>query len=261
MVVPFRPTTNKGLLNCFEMFCLYYFNIRMMRIVLFLSICFCLFSACKSDRDMEDTHMEHSKGSLFSFLSLDKKETAGVSEYIGWVEDSTHGLIAKRMLGGMSYQTQYYPVDYCVLRQGDLHAMHAATLDQGRKDNGNTECFVFTIEDPDHSRELLKSGVESPEEYQERIEYCSFYIQNDLFLIDGTDTLPCRMSHFERTYGISPKAKFTLLFDSVKGSGKQKKSSTQDKTLVYFDRMFANGIIKMRIKASDIERIPELIID
>jgi len=233
-----------------------------MRILVFLCSCFFLISACTFDRDINVIADDSSKGSLFSFLSIDKRETTDISGYIAWVEDSTHGLINNRMVGGMSYKIQYLPVNYCVLRQSDIHSINQTFLEQGRKDNGNTECFILTIEDPHHNNELLKSGIQSQEEYQERIEYCSFYIQNDLFLIDGTDTLPCRMAHFERTYGISPKAKFTLFFDPLKRSPKaNNKSSMQDKTLVYFDRMFDNGIVKMRIKALDIERIPELIID
>lgn len=234
----------------------------MTRLFLLSGISFCLFVACNSAGVKgNSTDTAQKKGSLFSFLSFENRASASVPDYIRWVEDSAHGMISKRMIGRIVYRAQYCPVDYSVLREIGLDAITSDKLIQGRKENGKTTCMIFTIEDPDHAAELMKSGISSQEAYQERIQYCSFYIQNDLYLIDGIDTLPCRVSHFERTYGIAPYAKFTLLFDKNIQQSKTNQHSDSDKTLVYFDRMFQSGIVKMKIKAEDLAQVPELIIN
>jgi hypothetical protein len=118
--------------------------------------------------------------------------------------------------------------------------------------------LTFRISTPNLKSELLKAGISSLEEYNQRILYCSFQMQNDLKLLDGRDTLNCELFHFERVYNLAPYATFSLGFPlgKMECNGKQ----INDKTLIYDDKMFGVGRINLTIKGKDIENIPHLLI-
>ena len=59
------------------------------------------------------------------------------------------------------------------------------------------------------------------------------------------------MSHFERYYGSAPYINLMIGFEN--------KNNVCDKTIIFNDIVFNNGIIKLTIKKEAIESIPELI--
>jgi hypothetical protein len=84
-------------------------------------------------------------------------------------------------------------------------------------------------------------------------------VQEDFFLLEGKDTLPCRISHFERAYGLQPKAKIVLAFDKRKTYLKKTDEKTDsDKTLIFYDKVFGAGIVKLRIEKDVLNSIPQL---
>lgn len=173
-------------------------------------------------------------------------------EYVKWVEDPAHGLLKKRSLDRYRYSLLYKPGDYMIIKDIDAASIKVYEYDSLRKVYEGLEYYTFSIEDTTMQDELLKSQLGSREEYEQRILYYSFEMQKDIQLISGKDTLPCSLLHFERTYNISPKANFLLGFPVNKNSSKEPES----KTLVYEDRVFKTGIVKLRIEGDALKKIP-----
>lgn len=61
--------------------------------------------------------------------------------------------------------------------------------------------------------DILKRGLQTPEEHQHRLSYYLFGFKNDITLISGTDTIPCYDLHMERTYMDLPYMNFILTFN------------------------------------------------
>ena len=98
---------------------------------------------------------------------------------------------------------------------------------------------------------LLKYDLHSRKEYEDRVNYFAFGMQNDIRLVQGGDTLPCQLFHFERVYDVAPYATFLLAFPLGK-------DYSSDKTLVLFDHGFNKGILKFFFDGRDIKNVPQV---
>lgn len=81
---------------------------------------------------------------------------------------------------------------------------------------------------------LLRAGTVSGPEYFARLQYFDFDAKQDIYLVHGSDTIPCAYYHFERTYDMvpfncinlgfplqEPREKLRLFFDErVLGTGR-----------------------------------------
>lgn len=179
---------------------------------------------------------------------LTKNETKPPQKYIKWVEDKGNGLIEKKQIDNFMFTLQYIPKDYMMLKEDP--ALSDSKLHEKSKELGDLQYFTFTISSVDE-KDVMESGIVSQEEYQKRIEYFSFQMQNDLKLIDGNDTLECVLFNFERTFGIQPQCRFNLAFESVRKSGEYK-------TMVFNDQVLGLGTVKLSLLTKNLENIPHL---
>jgi hypothetical protein len=176
--------------------------------------------------------------------------------YVDWVESSENGLIKNRSIDVFRYTLQYKPLEYMLVKDVGPNALVSKKVYDSlyTQYDGKMEYYTFSIEDTQSGDELIKTRLSAREEYDQRLLYFSFYIQNDLQLVAGKDTFPCTLAHFERTYGISSKANFMLGFPT----GKQASVKDAGRTLIYHDPFFGNGIIKLKIEEKDLQKIPVL---
>jgi hypothetical protein len=113
------------------------------------------------------------------------------------------------------------------------------TINEEVKEQAKLFQIQFSIGSDSLDQELLKYGLTDEMEYQNRITYYSFNMNKDIFLVVGTDTLPCVTYQWERGFDLSRKLVFQLVF-----SAKDWKGKVDGFQLVYYDRVFNNGIIK-----------------
>lgn len=60
--------------------------------------------------------------------------------------------------------------------------------------------------------DILKYGIHTPEEHQQRLYYYRSHFKEDVFLMSGADTIPCYDVHAERMYMDLPYINFILTF-------------------------------------------------
>lgn len=175
-----------------------------------------------------------------------------VEDYRQWVEKEDNAtLVQDKTMGDLVFSAKYKPRSYMAMLQSGSTQISPLRLRAVEDSLKGYEYFTFKIAHPNHNTELLKLNLNHQNEYFGRVEYYSFGIQNDFFLICGQDTLPCALSHFERTYGLAPHATFTLSFE-----GQRKED--EPLTLLYNEKVFGLGLIALRFEAENLNQIPSV---
>lgn len=168
------------------------------------------------------------------------------SELVKYVQSAENGLKHQVKSSELIYTALYKPVDYVICMEEGSEEISKQTADTKRKELEEMQYIDLKIETPEG--EFLQNG--NPEDYSRKINYCSFNMQKDIKLIEGSDTLPCGMFHFERTNDIVPYATFLLGFPV--------KNRDKDKILVINDKLFDKGMIRLIFKSTDIKKTPAL---
>lgn len=98
------------------------------------------------------------------------------------------------------------------------------------------KCYELRISS-NRQKDILKSF--SKNELSEKINYLNNQIQTDFKLINGKDSLPCVMSHFERNFGIAPYLSIQIAFEN------KKIHDVQELSIIYNDQLLNQGKIKL----------------
>lgn len=189
------------------------------------------------------------------FITGCAKEKLYPKEYVGWVEDEENGLKVRKQIGEYEFTVLYKPLEYIALMQEKDENIKKDTLDTRLKQLGDMQYYTLKIKSVS-GKDVLSSGMTGDREYYQRLEYFASYMQQDLMLVDGADTLPCVLHHFERNYGIAPVISIVLGFE--KPAADVQGNSSGDKLIIYNDAVLGTGPVRLAIKGSAIEEIPQL---
>ncbi|MDQ3110676.1 MAG: hypothetical protein M3R17_12350 [Bacteroidota bacterium] len=181
---------------------------------------------------------------------IGKIQELPVAEYIQWVESEESGLHATKTISDYTFELQYKPLDYVVLQDKKQNDLTPAGLKAAKEDISDMQYYTFRIQVP-KGKDANKYGLSNDQEFYGRLQYFSLEMQQDLELIENGDTLPCLMFHYERTYGIDPRATFVMAFSSRGNSG-------ADKTLLFSDHTLGVGTVLITISGNDIKNTPAL---
>lgn len=187
-----------------------------------------------------------------AFSTNTETQSLNINEYISWCENPENGLINSKQIGNFNYSAFYKPLNYLALKEINYtEPFVKSKFESAFKEYGNMQYVSFRITDTKGNQELLKSSIRNESEYYARLEYLSFKMQQDFKLIDGKDTLPCTLYHFERVYGLAPYATFVLGFP-------ESKNKDSDKQIVYEDNLFNSGIIYLTFNKDVLSNLPKL---
>lgn len=211
-----------------------------------LYIVFILTLSCKQDKRFSLAENESDQGKT----SVQSKVKLSPKEFLLWYENPENKMITEKTIGDFSYSCFYKEAGYLAIKEWSNDSLKNDIKEKIKEYEG-MQYFSYKIQSLSSQDELLKIGISSEDEYYSRIEYLSFKMQKDFKLIDGTDTLDCKLFHFERNYGLAPNASFTLAFEK----GKRNNNS---KSLIYEDKVFGNGTIYLTIKENDLNNIPKI---
>lgn len=174
-------------------------------------------------------------------------------QYAVYMEDPENGLKVTRNVNGFDFILQYEPIDYKIVKAYRGKIISSSVLQEERMNYDSLQYYVLKIKGS--SSDLLKQDVADEAAYYARLQYLSAAVQQDLYVIEGKDSLACVLSHFERDYSLSPYVTLVLGFEEKKCGDE----NIADKVFVYDDHAFGNGIVKIQVKSDDIKNIPALI--
>jgi hypothetical protein len=178
-----------------------------------------------------------------------------LTEYCAYVEDKANGLHVEKTVGEYVFDVQYKPLDYVVAQQQKSTQFTQHVWDSLKTQVSDMQYYTFRIGTVS-GKDITKYNLAQTEEFYARLQYFALDMQNDLQLIEGKDTLPCLMFHYERTYGVDPRAAFVVGFDNKRG--KKQTEPITDRRFVFNDRTLGTGIVQMRIDATSFQQLPTL---
>lgn len=174
------------------------------------------------------------------------------SEFLGYLNNPEHGLTVRQEVGDMVFTAQYRPLVYEVWAQAGNAMMTKSELDKQLAENNGQQYYLFSIGSKTKGVDALTTGISEQYQYEERVRYLLGQIQQQFLLVSGSDTFPCKMHHYERTYRLGETHKMMLVFEP--------KDTEAEQQLIYKDELFGVGRLLFNIHKNDIKDIPELIL-
>lgn len=191
-------------------------------------------------------------GILLLSLSSCGNENLIPSDYVTWVNNEENGLLKKKTVQPLEIEAVYKPLPYIIANEKRTNEIPQIEYDKRAKELEGMHYFTVKLSIIGGKLDITNFEVETDAQQQERLAYLSFAMQDDIKLVEGTDTLPCALYHFERSYDLAPYRTFVLGFEQ------KEENKTKDKTLVLDLAYFRTGPIKLNFASSDLARIPNL---
>ncbi|MEO1438568.1 MAG: hypothetical protein AAFV80_23715 [Bacteroidota bacterium] len=171
-----------------------------------------------------------------------------------WVKDEDNGLRKTKVIEDIVFDVQYKPKDFQVanyykkaeLSKTEYEAVHEKYEDLHFFD------LKISVNDP-LQKDITRYQVANNEEWQERLYYLSFPMQHDIKLVEGRDTIPCALYHFERSYDVADHRTFVLAF-----AKQENQSDHLPKTLIIDSPVFRTGPVKLKFSESALKNLPGL---
>lgn len=165
------------------------------------------------------------------------------SEYREWIEDPAHGFVRTKTLGAFIIEARYVTPELKAIQiLGEASTDIELRRAEARR-YSELEYYSISLKLPEYKDELLKLNVGNDiGMYQQRVQYYGFYVHQDVKLITGSDTIPCAVHNWERTYGAANKIQLEFAFPS--SSLLNREESFRE--FIFTDRVFGNGPIHFR---------------
>ncbi len=165
-------------------------------------------------------------------------------EYMQWVSSDESGLNKETKKAGIISKAFYRPDAYMVLTDLGPKALTDSVIHSKKAEYNGLQYYELTLRMD--STDFIKNGSADKESYMSNLYYFTFAFQRDILLIyPGLDTLPVKLFHFERTYGVSPTKKFLLGFED-KNKG--------DRILKIDSPLLPTGVINLYFENKNIEK-------
>lgn len=180
------------------------------------------------------------------------RKTLSPQQYLSWAKKSQKDLQKIKEINGYRFTAKFQPAELLVLRNKEALKSQDA-LDSTKKIQDGIINIVMDIGSVNNQQSLLRANLSNEEEYYSRMYYYTTEVQNDVYLVEGNDTLPCIFYHFEQTFNITPVNSMIMEFKRINSQ-----SAYQDICLVYEDRILNTGIVKFMYKNSFLNNLPQL---
>jgi hypothetical protein len=218
---------------------------------LILSLAALLLFSCKEKKEADISEKEDTPVS-FVTQKEDKDVSLDPASYVSWFRSSAHGLRRKKTINDIVYSLQFKSPEYVALIESNKDAVSGEKVRRRAGELQGLSYFDFVISLKEGSGELLKYNLASADEYQNRVKYMSFDMQKDVKLVQGKDTIPCGLYHFERIYDIAPYSNYLLAFDS------KRIDPSKELVFVFDDKVFHNGLVKFTFSPNKLVYLPKL---
>ncbi|MDR1678409.1 MAG: hypothetical protein LBR81_01365 [Prevotellaceae bacterium] len=200
--------------------------------------------SCNSDL-VKKMGVQH-KASDTSIVSAVPKELSPV-DYAAWIQNEEAGLKLRSQHGAYKYELQYQPPAYLVVVQERTEQIEEKLLREEINKRGDLQYFSFKMSTIDGKGILSNKDIA----IDNRDSYLLSGLQQDIKLVEGTDTLNCVMLHFESSNNLIPYDNCVLAFE-------KSKHRSEDLIFLYNTHKYDQAWVRIIIERKNINRIPKL---
>lgn len=183
---------------------------------------------------------------LFAIVLACNPKSIDSKDYVRYFEDKENGLIISNEVGEIRATLFYKSYEYQFLKQGQNEILSYDMLNDIKMDS--LQYFTIRIESLIGNDILTVPGILNS--YYERLEYLKNNVCKDFWIIEGEDTIPCLMSHFEQNYNMVKhiNIEFVAKTNYIKGN----------KKVIYNDKVFGLGALTFLFEENALNNIPSL---
>lgn len=178
-----------------------------------------------------------------------KQDGLQPKEYAMYIAEDANQLHKTVDAGSVTYALQYKPLDFIVSNELKKDKISSETLKNRKEVLKGLQYYSLRMTSK-IGGDVMKLGVNSNNQYFDKINYYSFDFKHDIILVEGKDTLTCKLFHFVRSHGTTPYVDFVFAFED--------KQTTIDKEIYIYDQATLQDVLHFTIKNNDIKQIPEL---
>ncbi len=187
---------------------------------------------------------------LLPLLAGCKQSVLSPQQYMDWVRNEDNGLHISKTIEDYSFSLQYKPFEYVMFLQLGKENAIRSQVEAKRGEMDGMQYYTLQIQGK--NRGEIVGNEYSAEEQAMRLEYFMGPAQDDIVLVEGKDTLPCVLYHFERSYNLDNGNALVLGFSKPANSG------VTDKQLIYQDQVLNTGPVHFTISHAAIQQIPQI---
>jgi hypothetical protein len=186
------------------------------------------------------------------FLGSCRKAALSPSQYVSYIKDPSNGFIITKDLHNYDFKAFYQPEEYVTLKEFRNAKLSKEEFLKVRKNFANQWSFDLCLQNNDSN----KIQLNKPDSLNnKRLDYFSFNINQDVFLIINEDTLKCSLHHYERNFGISPEEHFLFAFAKNKTVALPEINKME---LLYYDKILGVGNLSFEFDIKKLLKNPSI---
>ncbi len=193
-----------------------------------------------------------------SACSVQHQNLTSLKELQQWIGHPANGLVQSSNAGGLELQMCYLPPACLAARDRAAEACTPQQWDSLLSLHSQSMCFRFQIGMDDDSeaaaRDVMTSGLSSPEEFHQRVMAMNFAMDRTISLIAGEEQLAPVLTNFENVYGLTPHRSLILVFP------RPADPDLASFELQWDDLVYNSGVHRFRFERSHIESVPTLML-
>lgn len=179
------------------------------------------------------------------------KQAFTPKEYVKWFEKESDLFSKTVIISNYKYTCKFIPWQYKLakeIEQGVTMQQHA---DKRRKELDGMYYVDINIDLLNKtSGGVMENDVISPEDFNARLYYISYRMQDDIFLVSGNDRRPCSLYLFERNFGLKSSVDISTAFIKIE--------KDENITVELNSQVFRTGIINFEYDKNVFNSIPEV---
>lgn len=180
-----------------------------------------------------------------------EKHQLDSNEWIKYVENEDNGLKSKIATGEYLYTFQYKPLEYIVLKELN-HINNKVKFNKRLSELKKSIWFNVSISSKGSEINPLKENSNSTDDYNKTLSYFNNSAMKNFTLTYGNQEMNQIGYYFENTYGLTPNDVMIIGFNIPDSIPKQ------DIQLSYDDKIYQNGLLKIKITKKEFKQIPTL---
>ncbi len=152
--------------------------------------------------------------------------------------------------GKIKMEMMYLTPEYSALMSLQEEKPEKESWDTLVKSYAGITQFKLSVSAIGFNDEFIKLDKPEPSVYEERVKYYSFAMQQDIFAVNGNDTISCSIYHFERSYGVSPISTFLLGFEKLPVGN--------DIRIIIKEKVFSDKELQFDFSSAELKNVPQL---